>query len=391
LSTNPALNKLAQEFATDHETLERELTEIELLLRQTKTEAERHEARRVQAEERVLTLEGDQGTPVEAVSEARGQLLSQTRRATLMQAQIEILEGKQRVLQRYQARVDQSLPLLRDADVAGDQEVSAAAPSPPPETKPAEPAPAAVGNGHHPASSEVMAAQEEMRREIARQMHDGPAQSIANIALQAQIVERLFERDPQRARAELNGLVSMVEEALRATKEFIFDVRPMVLDDLGLVPTLRRSAAERTRRQGVPVRFESAGSDRRLPRELESSIFRIVDDALLEYAALKPPEILVRLDWSDNGLSVLVRGRPMTVAQLEEQRASAAVAAARRDKQLPQALASMIREQELEDAERSAGLKTQTWADIQQRAAALGITVKLSDDRWLLEVIVSHS
>jgi hypothetical protein len=165
----------------------------------------------------------------------------------------------------------------------------------------------------------------------------------------------------------------------------------MVLDDLGLVPTLRRSAAERTRRQGVPVRFESAGSDRRLPRELESSIFRIVDDALLEYAALKPPEILVRLDWSDNGLSVLVRGRPMTVAQLEEQRASAAVAAARRDKQLPQALASMIREQELEDAERSAGLKTQTWADIQQRAAALGITVKLSDDRWLLEVIVSHS
>ena len=181
--------------------------------------------------------------------------------------------------------------------------------------------PAGVAN-RRPASHEVLAAQEEMRREIARQMHDGPAQSIANIALQAQIVERLFERDPKRRTGELNALVTMVEEALEATKDFIFDVRPMVLDDLGLVPTLRRSAAERTRRQGVAVRFESAGADRRLATELESAVFRIVDDAMIEFASARPPEILVRLDWSESGLNVVVRGRPVTAAQLEQQKAA---------------------------------------------------------------------
>ena len=79
-----------------------------------------------------------------------------------------------------------------------------------------------------------------MRREIARQMHDGPAQSLTNIVLQAQIVERLVGKDPARASQEVHQLVAMVQQTLDATKTFIFDVRPMVLDDLGLVPTLRR-------------------------------------------------------------------------------------------------------------------------------------------------------
>ncbi len=86
-----------------------------------------------------------------------------------------------------------------------------------------------------------------------------------------------------------------------------------------------------------------------------------------------------------------MRGRPVTAAQLEQQRATAAVAAARRDKELPQALASMIREQEREDAERAAGLSVATWTEIEQRATAAGIAVKLSEDRWLLEAQVGNS
>ena len=61
------------------------------------------------------------------------------------------------------------------------------------------------------------------------------------------------------AAGEVRQLVAMVQQTLDATKTFIFDVRPMVLDDLGLVPTLRRAARERGRRAGVPVEFESLG------------------------------------------------------------------------------------------------------------------------------------
>ena len=79
----------------------------------------------------------------------------------------------------------------------------------------------------------VLDAQEDLRREIARAMHDGPAQSLTNIVLQAQIVERLVDQDPASASAEVHQLVAMVQQTLEATKTFIFDVRPMVLDDLG--------------------------------------------------------------------------------------------------------------------------------------------------------------
>ncbi len=122
-------------------------------------------------------------------------------------------------------------------------------------------------------------------------MHDGPAQSLTNIVLQAQIVERLLERDPSRARSELQLLVSMVQQTLDATKSFIFDVRPMVLDDLGLVPTLRRAARDRGQRAHVPVEFESLGQDRRLPMEVESAVFRILDEALAAYLSLTPERI----------------------------------------------------------------------------------------------------
>ena len=92
----------------------------------------------------------------------------------------------------------------------------------------------------------------------------------------------------------------MVQQTLDATKTFIFDVRPMVLDDLGLVPTLRRAARDRGRRVHVPVEFESMGQDRRLPMDVESALFRIIDEALAAYLALGPERIRMRLDWTDD-------------------------------------------------------------------------------------------
>ena len=91
----------------------------------------------------------------------------------------------------------------------------------------------------------------------------------------------------------------MVQQTLEATKSFIFDVRPMVLDDLGLVPTLRRAARERGRRAGVPVEFDSLGQERRLPMDLESGLFRIVDEALAAYLGARAERVSVRLDWSE--------------------------------------------------------------------------------------------
>jgi two-component system sensor histidine kinase DegS len=370
------ITELVTELEEDRSTLERELAEIDLLMRQVSTEAERHEARRAQAEERMNALDNDPRADAAMLGEARAQLLSQTRRQTMMQGQLEVLAGKQRALQRYYQRLEQIVPRLGDSGGA-DGTVAAGA---------------AAGGGAGAAvaasSRDVMAAQEEMRREIARQMHDGPAQSIANIALQAEIVQRLLTRDPHQAEAELRALVAMVQGALERTKNFIFDVRPMVLDDLGLVPTLRRAAAERGRRSGTTVGFDSVGADTRLATDLESGVFRIVEDAVQGMIEARPAELGVRLDWSETGLKATVHGRPHGKPQAPADVAKAAVASARRDKQMPAALASMIHEQESTAAR---GLPDRVWAEIRERAEPLGIGVTLTEQGWRLEAKVTSS
>jgi two-component system sensor histidine kinase DegS len=287
---------------------------------------------------------------------------------TLMQAQLDVLGGKQRALQRFRDRLASIVPVIRDAPSSGDAVQGAA-----PKTSPGE----------------DLAAQEQLRREIARQMHDGPAQSIANIALQAHVVQRLFERQPKQAEAELAELVRMVELALAATQEFIFDVRPMVLDDLGLVPTLRRSSLERARRSGVVVRFDSAGTDRRLNSELESALFRVIDDAMEGYLSGSPATLSVKLDWSRDSIGATIHASTAAATQSAATQAHAVVAAARHERTMPAALASMIREQERDETLRTTGLPEDVWNEIRLRAEAAGMRVRLSADRSTLEAFAA--
>jgi len=245
----------------------------------------------------------------------------------------------------------------------------------------------------------VLNAQEDLRREIARAMHDGPAQSLTNIVLQAQIVERLLGRDPEGARGELRLLVQMVQQTLDATKTFIFDVRPMVLDDLGLVPTLRRAARERGRRAGVAVEFDSIGADHRIEVDLESSLFRIVDEALAAYLAANPDRVAVRLDWSDGVVEVEVsadRDPTEAMANADRQLTEAVEAAEAAGKDLPPALEGMLadRREQAESAAEAArdaavvSLPAATWREIEQRAVTTGIHADLSDGGGTLRLRV---
>ena len=249
----------------------------------------------------------------------------------------------------------------------------------------------------------VLSAQEDLRREIARTMHDGPAQSLTNIVMQAQIVERLLSRDPALAKIEIAQLISMVQQTLDATKAFIFDVRPMVLDDLGLVPTVRRAARERGRRAQIPVDFGSFDADRRLGMELESGVFRIIDEALAAYLASRPDRVAIRLDWSE-GLEARVasvRDAPRANASAvgDESDAAGPGGRGRRGRRdvapanepMPAALAEMIQaRQAAETAAERAGsaLPVATWRDIQQRAGTLGIAVELSEDGREVRLVV---
>ena len=225
---------------------------------------------------------------------------------------------------------------------------------------------------------------------------------------QVELIHREVDgQNTPEASAEVRQLISMVQQTLDATKSFIFDVRPMVLDDLGLVPTIRRAARDRGRRAQIPVEFESYGTDRRLTMELESGLFRILDETLAAYLGSRPERVTIRLDWTEGLDARIAAHRPQATALNKAAPSAAAAAAdARADtarsrargktgaqpsEAMPAALAAMIEDRQAADtAARRAfgGIPTATRREIQQRAATLGVTLELSDDGSELRLTV---
>jgi two-component system sensor histidine kinase DegS len=126
----------------------------------------------------------------------------------------------------------------------------------------------------------IVEAQEAERHKLSRQIHDGPAQALSNFILQTEIASKLFERDPERAKAELANLKASAKSTFDGLREFIFDLRPMMLDDLGLLPTVRRYVDGFREKSGLQTTLSIAGADRRLESVREVMIFRGLQELL---------------------------------------------------------------------------------------------------------------
>jgi len=369
------LLEIAERARREVDLLTREIGEIEGLVQQARNEAAHHETKRSQTLDKLKTASGFDTESAEGQHTA--QLMALTRRSAIMESQVDVLEGKLKVLTRFKESLRRYSSELDRASMGGAS---------PHRTLDAldtnTPLPPAV-------SRLILAAQEDLRREIARAMHDGPAQSLTNIVLQAQIVERLLDRDPSEAKAEIGQLVGMVQHTLEATKAFIFDVRPMVLDDLGLVPTLRRVARDRGRRSQTPIEFESYGTDRRLAMDVESALFRIIDETVTGFIGCHPDRIAIRLEWATDKTEARISARREAVEETSEQVIDEPPPSDKRgkgpDREIPAALKLMIDETRAAKVVRAAratqplALPPNTWREVQQRADTIGAVAELVD------------
>jgi two-component system sensor histidine kinase DegS len=111
-------------------------------------------------------------------------------------------------------------------------------------------------------------------------MHDGPAQALSNFILQTEIAMRLFDLDQKAAREELENLKQSATKTFQKVRDFIFELRPMMLDDLGLVPTLKRYAEAFKEQNNTDVRLAVTGVERRLESYIEVMIFRAVQELM---------------------------------------------------------------------------------------------------------------
>ncbi|EXX84595.1 histidine kinase [Paenibacillus darwinianus] len=126
----------------------------------------------------------------------------------------------------------------------------------------------------------IILAQEEERKRIAREIHDGPAQSLAHLVLRTEIAERMLAKQEFRlVQDELIDLKGQVRKGIEEIRKIIFNLRPMALDDLGLMPTLRKYLQDLEDKTKIRTTFDTVGRDFRLPSAMEAGIYRLVQEA----------------------------------------------------------------------------------------------------------------
>ncbi|MFZ5917081.1 MAG: ATP-binding protein [Chloroflexota bacterium] len=275
------LAQLAVEAREEYELTQKALKELDVSTKQISGEVDRLAQRNVQIANRLRQVEVNIDTvPRSDIQEVYAASQDAQKRLFMMKGQLEKLQSDQKNLEKHGnwlRRIMEVTSAFRQDEVEG-----------PPETLPATSQATIV---------RIIEAQENERMHLARKMHDGPAQSLTNLILQAEICERLFDSDPQQARAELARLKEAVNSTFQKTYNFIFDLRPMMLDDLGLVPTLKRYVNGFQEKNNLQTDLSVMGKERRLPSHTEVTVFRVVQ-ALMDNARqhAHPTRIQVMLD-----------------------------------------------------------------------------------------------
>ena len=167
----------------------------------------------------------------------------------------------------------------------------------------------------------VIQAQEDERHRLSSKMHDGPAQALSNFILQAEIAQRLFDMDLDQAREELDDLKANANATFTKVRDFIFELRPMMLDDLGLVPTLRHYFEAFKEQNEIEVNFAATGTERRLDGYMEIMIFRAVQELLSNAARHSRANIIkVHMDTDEEKIVIDVEddGKGFNVEQALE-------------------------------------------------------------------------
>jgi two-component system, NarL family, sensor histidine kinase DegS len=242
-----------------------ELRDIRAKLDQSRGQVEQLAQRNAQVLGEVRRIEGTlEQTPRVNIKDVYTEALDSQQRLLTLRAQTEKLSGQETIARQELDVLKQAIDALTRA-----------------------PEPAAAGSKKGGATMsdremiiKVIDAQEEERKRLVDAMHDGPAHSLSNFILQAEIVQKLFEKNPEKAREELALLKAAAGDAFQRVREFIFNLRPMMLTDLGLVPTIKRHLSAFQDQTNIETEFVMTGRERRLEGYREVLVFRGLQELL---------------------------------------------------------------------------------------------------------------
>ena len=168
-------------------------------------------------------------------------------------------------------------------------------------------------------SKGVLRVQEAERGRIARELHDGVGQSLTALKMQIELMEQSASTEDSALARRLAELKEIADRSLQDVRQISQLLRPQMLDDLGLVPTLRWLARSIRQRTGVEVDLRVDGIDDRLEADLETLVYRVAQEALTnvaKHARAKAARVEVRRDPGKLSMIVKDNGVGFDVAQV---------------------------------------------------------------------------
>jgi signal transduction histidine kinase len=128
--------------------------------------------------------------------------------------------------------------------------------------------------------SQIIEAQENERRRISRELHDEIGQALYAIKFNLEMIDKDLPQTTPLVRGRLGEAKSLSSQTLTSMRQLALDLRPTMLDDLGLIPTLRWYVQNFSNRLNLYSKFEAMGFDEKLPAQIETAFYRIIQEAL---------------------------------------------------------------------------------------------------------------
>ncbi|MGR3309477.1 MAG: PAS domain S-box protein [Candidatus Brocadiales bacterium] len=129
-------------------------------------------------------------------------------------------------------------------------------------------------------TSRILSAQEEERKRISRELHDETGQAITAIKINLKLVEQNFRKNVPDTKRIISDTKQILTQVMKDIKRLSYDLRPAMIDDLGMVPAIQSYARELAERTGINVVVKSELVAQRFPQEVEISLYRILQEAL---------------------------------------------------------------------------------------------------------------
>ncbi len=245
----------------DLESTKTTLAEVSATLNQSQNELNRLMQIKANVTAQLQQLSGDSDTVSKAdIRNAFNSAMDAQQRLLVMRGQLDKLQEQKNALEKYEALLESVIAYLNSGQIKSN----------------------AVQDSTDKVSmlEMLITSQESERQKLSRLMHDGPAQALSNFIVQSEIATRMYEIDQTKAKEELEKLKLSAMGTFQKIRTYISDLRPMMLDDLGLVPTIKRYVNNMKEQTGVDVNLIVIGTYRRLKPYLEVFVFRAIQELI---------------------------------------------------------------------------------------------------------------